>query len=152
MLEPGTMPQDAVKIRRGRRTDFPRLLQLQPSIAPQEVNKAQIRHWRRVASDPSHDLYVAEQGGTVRGMVLVSYIRGLTAQGWRAILDLAAPVSALCDTGLLLLNFAKTRAQRRGCHSIMVWNTPKEQAEEFTALFVRAGFLRSGEVLSCALR
>lgn len=152
MLEPRTMLQSAVKIRRGKRTDFPMLLQLLAPTASQETEKAQVRHWRRVVSDPSHDFYVAEQGGTVRGMVLVSYIRELTSQGWRAILDLVAPVSALCEIGLLLLNFAKTRAQQRGCHHIMVWGTPKEQAEELTALFVQAGFLRSGEVLSCALR
>jgi N-acetylglutamate synthase-like GNAT family acetyltransferase len=146
------MPQGAVKIRRGRRTDFPLLLQLLAPAAPQETGKAQVRYWRRVASDPTHDFYVAEQGGIVRGMVLVSYIRGLTSQGCRAILDLVAPVSVLCDIGLLLLNFAKTRAQQRGCHHIMVWDTPEEQAEELTALFVQAGFLRSGEVLSCALQ
>lgn len=152
MLEPRTMPQGAVKIRRGKRTDFPLLLQLLASTAPQEIDKAQVRYWRRVASDPIHDFYVAEQGGIIRGMVLVSYIRGLTSQGWRAIVDLVAPVSAVCDIGLLLLNFAKTRAQQRGCHHILVWNTPKEHSEELTTLFVQAGFLRSGEVLSCALR
>ena len=152
MLEPRTMPQGAVKIRRGRRTDFPMLLQLLAPAVPQETGKAQVRYWRRVASDPIHDFYVAEQGGIVRGMVLVSYIRGLTSQGCRAILDLVVPVSVLCDIGLLLLNFAKTRAQQRGCHRIMVWDTRKEQAEELTALYVQAGFLRSGEVLSCALQ
>jgi GNAT superfamily N-acetyltransferase len=152
MLEPRTMPQGAVKIRRGRRTDFPTLLQLLPPIPSQEVNKAQVRYWRRVAGDPSHDFYVAEQGGTVRGMVLVCYIRGLTAQGWRAILDLVAPAPSLCDAGPLLLDFAKTRALRRGCHHIMVWNTPEEHSEDLIALFVRAGFRHSGEVLSCALR
>jgi N-acetylglutamate synthase-like GNAT family acetyltransferase len=146
------MPQGAVKIRRGKRTDFPRLLQLLAPTVPQETEKAQVRYWRRVASDPTHDFYVAEQEGAVRGMVLVSYIRGLTSQGWRAILDLVAPVSALRDVGLLLLNFAKTRAQQRGCHHIMVWNTPEEHSEELTALFVQAGFRHSGEVLSCALR
>jgi N-acetylglutamate synthase-like GNAT family acetyltransferase len=145
------MPQSAVKIRRGKRTDFPMLLQLLAPITPQEADKAQVRHWRRIAADPTHDFYVAEQEGTVRGMVLVSYIRGLTYRGWQAILDLVAPVSALRDVGFALLNFAKARAQQRGCQHILVWQAT-HQEEGLTALFCQAGFLRSGEVLSCALR
>jgi N-acetylglutamate synthase-like GNAT family acetyltransferase len=145
------MPQGAVKIRRGRRTDFPTLMQLLTSTVPQDIGKAQVRYWRRIAGDPTHDFYVAEQEGTVRGMVLVSYIRGLTYQGWQAILDLVAPVSALCDVGLALLNFAKARAQQRGCQHLVVLQT-SQQEEGLTTLFCQAGFLRSGEVLSCALR
>jgi N-acetylglutamate synthase-like GNAT family acetyltransferase len=146
------MPQDPVTIRRGKRTDFPLLLQRLAPTALQEMEKAQVRYWRRVASSPIHDFYVAEQEGTVCGMVLVSYIRGLTSQGWRAILDFVAPVSAFSDVGPLLLTFAKTRAQQRGCQQIMVWTTTQDQSEELTTLFCQAGFLRSGEVLSCALR
>jgi len=145
------MPQGAVKIRRGKRTDFPMLLQLLAPTSLQEIDKAQLRHWRRIAGDPTHDFYVAEQEGTVRGMVLVSYIRGLTYQGWQAILDLVTPVSALRDVGLALLNFAKARAQQRGCRHILVWQTTYQEAG-LTALFCQAGFLHSGEVLSCALQ
>ena len=145
------MLQRSVKIRRGKRTDFPTLLQLLTPIALQDIDKAQVRHWRRIAGDPTHDFYVAEQEGVVRGMVLVSYIRGLTYQGWQAILDLVAPVSALREVGLVLLNFAKTRAQQRGCHHILVWQTTPQE-EGLTTLFCQAGFLRSGEVLSCALQ
>ena len=152
MLEPRTMSQGPITIRRGKRTDFPTLLQLLTPTALQEIEKAQIRYWRRVASDPAHDFYVAEQEGTVRGMVLVSYIRSLTSQGWQAVLDLVAPASALRDVGLLLLTFAKARAQQRGCQQIMVWNTATNQSEQLTMLFCQAGFLHSGEVLSCALR
>lgn len=145
------MLQGTVKIRRGKRTDFPTLLQLFPQTVSLDINKAQVRFWRRVASDPAHDFYVAEQEGSVRGMVLVSYIRRLSCQGWQAILDLVAPISALRDVGLALLNFAKARAQRRGCQCILVWQTTS-QAEGLTALLSQAGFLRSGEVLSCALQ
>ncbi|MGH9429429.1 MAG: GNAT family N-acetyltransferase [Terriglobia bacterium] len=152
MLKPRTMPQGPVTIRRGRRTDFPTLMQLLAPTALQEREKAQVRYWRRVASSPLHDFYVAEQEGTVCGMVLVSYIRSLTSQGWQAVLELVAPVSALRDVGLLLLTFAKTRAQQRGCQQIMVWNTTTNQSEQLTTLFCQAGFLRSGEVLSCALQ
>ena len=152
MLEPRTMPQGPVTIRRGHRTDFPLLLQLLAPPAVQKRDKTQVRYWRRIASSPIHDFYVAEQEGIVCGMVLVSYIRSLTSQGWQAILDLVAPVSALRDAGLPLLTFAKIRAQQRGCQQIMVWHTTKDQSEELTTFFCQAGFIRSGEVLSCALR
>ena len=151
------MSQGPVTIRRGQRTDFPLFLQLlSPPVVP-EREKAQVRYWRRVASSPVHDFYVAEQEGLVRGMVLVSYIRGLTTQGWRAILDLVAPISALREVGPLLLDFAKNRARQRGCQQLMVWPTTQNQstqnqAEELSTLFLQAGFLRSGEVLSCALQ
>ncbi|MSQ47502.1 MAG: hypothetical protein EXR78_03795 [Deltaproteobacteria bacterium] len=146
------MSQGPITIRRGQRTDFPLLLQLLSPTPSPEHEKAQVRYWRRVASSPVHDFYVAEQEGLVHGMVLVSYIRGLTTQGWQAILDLAAPVSALREVGPLLLDFAKIRARQRGCQRLMVWRTTQSQSpEELTTLFLQAGFLRSGEVLSCAL-
>lgn len=145
------MPQGPITIRRGQRTDFPLLLQLVAPTTVQKIEKAQMRYWRRVASSPTHDFYVAEQDGTVRGMILVSYIRSLTMQGWRAILDFVAPVSALSEVGLVLLTFAKTRAQRRGCQQIL-WHPAQAQSAELTTLFREAGFLHSGEVLSCALR
>jgi len=152
MLEPRTMSQAPVTIRRGHRTDFPLLLQLlEPTTLP-ENEKAQVRYWRRVASSPVHDFYVAEQEGSVRGMVLVSYIRGLTTPGWQAILDLVAPASALREVGPLLLDFAKIRARQRGCQQLTVWHMMKNQAEELSTLFSQAGFLHSGEVLSCALQ
>jgi N-acetylglutamate synthase-like GNAT family acetyltransferase len=146
------MSQGPVTIRRGQRTDFPLLLQLLEPTALPEREKAQVRYWRRVASSPVHDFYVAEQEGIVHGMVLVSYIRGLRTQGWQAILDLVTPVSALLEVGPLLLDFAKARARRRGCQQIMVWHTTKDQTEELTTFFLQAGFLHSGEVLSCALQ
>ncbi len=146
------MSQGPITIRRGQRTDFPLLPQLlEPTVSPQS-EKAQVRHWRRVASNPTHDFYVAGREGSVRGMVLVSYIRALTTPGWRAILDLVVPVAALSEVGPLLLDFAKARARQRGCPHLMVWMTTQDQSEELSTLFLQAGFLPSGEVLSCALQ
>ncbi len=146
------MSQGPITIRRGQRTDFPLLPQLlEPTVSPKS-EQAQVRHWRRVASNPTHDFYVAGREGSVRGMVLVSYIRALTTPGWRAILDLVVPVAALSEVGPLLLDFAKARARQRGCPHLMVWTTTQDQSGELSTLFLQAGFLLSGEVLSCALQ
>jgi predicted N-acetyltransferase YhbS len=146
------MSQGPITIRRGQRTDFlllPQLLEL--TVSP-ESEKAHVRHWRRVASNPTHDFYVAAREGGVHGMVLVSYIRALTTPGWRAILDLVIPVAALSEVGPLLLDCAKARARQRGCAHLMAWPTTQEQSKELSMLFRQAGFLPSGEVLSCALQ
>ena len=140
-----------MKIRRGKRTDFPVLMTLLTPTATEEPDKAQARYWRRLASDPMHDFYVAEQEGIIRGMVLVSYIRSLTHQRWQAILDLAVPVSAACDIAQELLNFAKMRARKRGCQHLLACVNTHERQEQL-ALLLRAGFLCTGEVLSCGLQ
>jgi N-acetylglutamate synthase-like GNAT family acetyltransferase len=145
------MLQGSTKIRRGKRTDFPALMTLLTSVTIQEPDKVQARYWRRLASDPAHDFYVAEQEGRVRGMVLVSYTRSLTDQRWQAIFDLIAPVSTACDIAQELLNFAKLRARKRGCRHLLVWVKTYERQEQL-AFLLRAGFLGAGEVLSCELQ
>jgi len=144
------MPQGSMKIRRGKRTDFPALLTLLTPGGTQESDKTQARYWRRLASDPTHDFYVADQEGKVRGMVLVSYTRSLTEQRWQAIFDLIAPVSTTCDIAQELLNFAKLRARRRGCQRLQICFKAYEHQEQL-AFLLRAGFLGIGEVLSCKL-
>src|SRR5919197_2726052 len=141
------MHDGSVKIRRGKRADFPALGTL---LAPTELggaDKAQTRHWRRLASDPGHDFYVAEQEGTIRGTVLVCYVRGLRHYGWQAILDLLMPSPAACTLGQQLLDFAKARARKRGCQHLFVWVTDQAGDERLSAL-AQAGFRRAGEVLS----
>ena len=144
------MQHDSVKIRRGKRTDFPALLALVAPADPAAATKAQARHWRRLASDPAHDFYVAEQEDTLRGMVLVSYVRGLRHYGWQAILDVVFPSPAVCAISQTLLDFAKARARKRGCRHLFVWVTDHARDEQLAPL-MQAGFHRAGEVLSCGL-
>ncbi|MBI3302478.1 MAG: GNAT family N-acetyltransferase [Deltaproteobacteria bacterium] len=99
---------------------------------------------------PGHDFYVAEHEGTIRGMVLVSYVRGLRHPGWQAILDVVVPLPAACAIGQELLDFAKARARKRGCQHMVVWVTDHAEDERLAPL-AQAGFHRAGEVLSCGL-
>ena len=150
MVDMPGMQDGTVKIRRGKRTDFPALTALLNSQAPHETNKGQVRHWRRLASDPSLDFYIAEQEGPIRGMVLVCYIRELSRPGWQAILDVVAPVSAECSIGRALLDFVKQRARKRGCQRLLVYELVHERDERCASL-AQAGFHRVGDVLRCGL-
>ena len=149
-------------IRRGKRTDAPALRALSFTIAgsirdpkaiqeaSQDLTKQEIQHWRRLASDPALDLYVAEQAGSLQGIVLVAYLRSLHNPGWRASLDITVPASADEEIGQALLDFAKARARKRGCQrmDIQACNAPGLGDEE---LLKRNGFSDAGTLLSCLL-
>jgi N-acetylglutamate synthase-like GNAT family acetyltransferase len=145
-----SMHDGVVKIRRGRRTDLSGLLALLPPTAPAALDKAQVRRWRRLASDPSLDFYVAEQNGALLGALLICYVRTLREQGWRAILELALLPSSSCELGQDLVKFAKARARQRGCRSLIVWRSDATDNGQL-ATFLQGGFHPLGEVLSCEL-
>ena len=109
-----------------------------------------MRHWRRLASDPSLDFYVAEQAGSLQGMVLVGYLRSLHNPGWRASLDITVLASAAEGIGQALLDFAKARARKRGCQLmyLQACNAPERGDEE---LLKQNGFCGAGTLLSCPL-
>jgi N-acetylglutamate synthase-like GNAT family acetyltransferase len=151
MVDMPGMQDGTVKIRRGKRTDFPALTALLGSQAPCVATKEQIRHWRRLASDPRLDFYIAEQEGTVRGMVLICYIRELSRPGWQAVLDIVAPLSAEGGIGRALLDFSKERARRRGCQRLLVYENDHEHEGRCAAL-AQAGFHRVGDLLGYGLQ
>lgn len=143
------MADGTIKIRRGKRTDFPALLALLPPGQRKGPTKTQVRHWRRLATDLRHDFYVAEQEGVLLGIVLVCYVRSLRHYGWDALLDLVvSPVNA-CHIEQRLLAFAKARARKRGCRTLLIYAADQEQ-DKRTPL-ARAGFSRVGDVLACEL-
>ncbi|HEV8716603.1 MAG TPA: GNAT family N-acetyltransferase [Candidatus Binatia bacterium] len=150
MVDMPGMQEGTVKIRRGKRTDFPALTALVNAQAPCAATKAQIRHWRRLASDPRLDFYIAEQEGTIRGMVLICYVRELSRPGWQAILDVVVPLSAEDGIGQRLLDFVKERARRRGCQRLLVHESNHERAGRYAPL-AQAGFHRVGDILCCGL-
>lgn len=152
-------------IRRGKRTDAPALRALsfaiagsihaedaQPATQPasQGLLKHEIQHWRRLASDPALDFYVAEQAGNLQGIILVGYLRSLHHPGWRASLDITVSASASKDVGQALLDFAKARARQRGCQLmyLQACNAPGLGDEE---LLKRNGFSAAKTLLSCPL-
>lgn len=150
MVDMPSMRDGLVKIRRGRRTDLPELLALLTPTAPVAFDKAQARHWRRLAGDPSLDFYVAERNGVLLGALLVCYVRALREQGWRAILELAFLPPSPCEFGQDLVNFAKERARQRGCRHLIVWRREATENGQLATL-TQGGFHPVGEVLSCEI-
>lgn len=145
-----TMYAGSVKIRRGRRTDLPGLMALLKPEAPIHIDKTQTRHWRRLASDPGLDFYIAEHEGAVLGALLMCYIRTLRQQGWQAILEVAVTATSPGELGLALVSFAKMRARKRGCRQLIAWRGKMETNDHSTVL-QQGGFRLAGDVLSCEL-
>jgi GNAT superfamily N-acetyltransferase len=118
--------------------------------ASQQMTKQEVRHWRRLASDPSLDFYVAEQAGSLQGMVLVGYLRSLHNPGWRASLDITVLASAAEGIGQALLDFAKARARKRGCQLMCIQDCQAIGLGD-EELLKRNGFSGVGTLLSCTL-
>ena len=150
MVDMPAMHNGSFTIRRGRRTDLPALLELLHAAPPTTIAKAQARHWRRLASDPGLDFYVAERDGAIQGALLVCYVRTLRIRGWQGILDVAFPHSSTAPLDQELLDFAKARARKRGCRQLLAW---RQEAVEngCLAALTQGGFHLRGEVLSCDL-
>jgi hypothetical protein len=151
VLEQRTMQNGPITIRRGKRTDLPELVALFSFPQAQDTDRKHAQHWRRLANDPAHDFYVAEQHDSLQGMVLVSYVRTLVHLGWLAILDLAIVSTAQPEVSLELIDFAKTRARKRGCQDLVVYTCTSKHHLPLTSL-LETGFLRMGEVLSYPLQ
>jgi hypothetical protein len=145
------MPQGSITIRRGKRTDLPAFAPLLSFLSAHQTDKKQTQYWRRLVNDPAHDFYVAEQHGTLQGMVLVSYVRTLLHLGWLAILEFALTPPARHDVSRELIAFAKSRASQRGCQRIIVSIDGGAPQTPLTPL-LETGFLRTGDVLSCPLQ
>ncbi len=160
-------PDHILNIRRGKRTDAPALQALSFAVAGsihnqqatqvtplreafQDLTKQEIQHWRRLASDPALDFYIAEQAGSLQGIVLVCYLRSLYNPGWYAILDITILASAAEGIGQALLDFAKARARKRGCQ-LMCIQACKATGRGDEELLKRNGFSAAGTLLSCAL-
>jgi hypothetical protein len=145
------MQHGQITIRRGKRTDLPELASRLLFPQSQATDKKQAQHWRRLAGDAAHDFYVAEQQNTLQGMVLVSYVRTLAHLGWLAILDLAIVATAPKEISFELIDFAKTRARKRGCQQLIAYDCASKHHLPLTPL-LETGFLRMGEVLFCPLQ
>ena len=140
-------------IRRGRRTDLTACqTMLFPDTSDDEWRKAEVRHWRRLARDPALDFYVAQHTDVLQGMILVNYIRRLRHSGWLAVLDIAVLPSAPAQVGQALLDFAKERAQKRACPSVVWLPCSGQSTAQLTPAFFRDnGFQQVGEFWSCPL-
>ena len=132
-------------MRRAKRTDISALRLLAAPAAAESVSRTETRHWRRLASDPQLDFYVAEQAGAVQGMLLMCYVRSLGSPGWQALLDLIVRPAA-ADIAQALLDFAKARARQRGCQQLLVQSDRADRQ-----LLTQNGFAAAGPLFSCSL-
>ncbi len=115
------MPALHLHIRRSRRTDFTAVMTLLATagspVPPPE--RASLRRFRSLVGDLGADFYLAEVDGTLAGLVHVTYARQLTVAPYAAIerLLVAEPFQRQ-GIGTALLEFARRRAQRRGCTAL----------------------------------
>lgn len=129
------MPSTPLRIRRCRRTDFTAVMHLlavdEPAAVPE---RRTLRRFRAIVNDLGSDLYVALVDGTMAGLVYVTYVRRLAVAPRAQIerLIVAEPFRRR-DIGSALFEFARERAIRRGCGTL-ICSVPKPDA-------VAAGFL-----------
>ncbi len=116
--------EDAVRVRRGRRSDVVRARALLPAGEPRRE-----RFDRRTFASLASDVYVAEDAdGTIVGIVSIAYLRSVREGRFAAVLDAAraaADSAALLDR---LIAVAETRARRRGCRRLAAWIDPGDAA------------------------
>ena len=116
---------EGVRVRRGRRSDLPRVRALLPAA----TDGRRERFDRRTFASLAGDVYVAEDArGAIVGLVSVAYLRSVTAGRTAAVLD--AALAAADSAPLLdrLIAFAEMRARRRGCTRLAAWIEPQDAA------------------------
>jgi GNAT superfamily N-acetyltransferase len=109
-----------IRIRRGRRTDYGALAALGDWPPVDHHPARSVRLFRRVVSDLAYDIYVAEAGERIVGLVTVSYVRALSLGGQRARLEelVVAREHRGLGVGRKLLDLALRRAWKRGVRVI----------------------------------
>src|SRR6185369_3656432 len=114
-----------VRVRRGRRSDLPRVR----SLLPMADAAGRERFDRRTLASLAGDVYVAEDAaGAIVGVVSVAYLRSLGEGRFAAVLDAAR---AAADSPSLLdrlIAFAEARARRRGCPRLAARLGPDDRA------------------------
>jgi GNAT superfamily N-acetyltransferase len=112
------MTAPGLKIRRGRRQDFAAVMRL---LALDEVapDRRTLRRFRSIVADLGADLYVADLGGRVVGVIHATYARRLGgAQGAR-VEDLAADTDyRQHQIARRLFEFILERARKRSCATL----------------------------------
>lgn len=135
-----------IRHRRARRTDFDAVcgvLAASGLPAPTRERGA-LRRFRRLVADLGADLYLAERGAVVLGLVHITYTRPLSRPPHACIeLLVVTPAARGQRVGHGLAGLAAARAQRRGCVALRCSvGTGDDGARAFLAL---AGWRSSGE-------
>jgi N-acetylglutamate synthase-like GNAT family acetyltransferase len=113
------MDTPALKIRRGRREDFTAVMRLLAPPGAVEPDRRTLRRFRHIVADLGADLYVADLGGSVVGVVHASYSRQISGAQRARIEGLAAdPGQGGRDLERQLLEFIIERARKRCCGTL----------------------------------
>jgi len=141
------MDRPALKIRRGRRQDFAAVMRLLAPAEEMPADRRTLRRFRHIVADLGNDLYVAEFGQRLVGVIHASYARQLKGPQRARIEDLAVdPECAPSEVARSLLEFMLVRARRRSCAILCC--VPGDRDE--TALAESVGLLRGEVEYRCA--
>ena len=97
-----------------------------------------------IEADPNNELIVAILGGTLAGMLQLTFIPYLTYQGrWRALIEgvRVAPTARSIGIGREMLQWSIERARERGCGMIQL--TTDRAREDALRFYERLGFVSS---------
>lgn len=147
-------PGERVRIRAATRADVPRIVALladDPLGAAREqaADPLPTAYWdayAAIAADPNQRLLVADDGGSVVGVLQLTFIPGLTRLGsWRAQVEGVRVDRARRGAGVgeLLLRHAVDLARQRGCRLVQL-TTDKERPDAHR-FYERLGFRATHE-------
>lgn len=108
--------------------------------------------YRAIAGDENHTLLVADLGGTVIGMLQLSFLPHLTYEGrWRAQIEgvRVAREHRSRGVGRMMLEAAVERARTRGCHLVQL--TTDRRRPEALEFYLDLGFEASHQGLKLHL-
>lgn len=147
-------------IRKAARSDLERIVQLladDPLGAEREAFSLPLpssyeRAFEAIAQDGNNELVVAEQAGSVIGVLQITYIPYITHQGaWRALIEgvRVAADARSSGVGRRLFNWAISRAGERGCRLVQL--TSDKARPDAIRFYQSLGFIASHEGLKLKL-
>jgi GNAT superfamily N-acetyltransferase len=146
--EPG-LDQPQPEFREAREADLPSIVSLlanDPLGALREDSDASFwpayrAAFEAISADPNHQLLVADVGGSVVGVLQLSFLPHLTYQGgWRAQIEGVRVSEEVRSGGVgqALLESAIGRARARGCHLVQL--TTDRRRPRALQFYLRLGF------------
>lgn len=159
-IKPSTMNELSLAFRQAARSDLERIVELladDPLGSTRETFSVPLassyeRAFEAIIEDENNELIVAEQAGTVIGVLQITYIPYLTYRGsWRALIEgvrVAAEVRS-SGVGKQLLVWAIGRARERKCHLVQL--TSDKSRPDAIRFYQSLGFTASHEGMKLQL-
>jgi GNAT superfamily N-acetyltransferase len=149
-----------IQMRRATVNDLPRIVQL---LADDTLGATRERYesplpsaypdaFAAIAADPNQFLLVADAGGTVVGVLQITFVPGLTRLGsWRAMIEGVRVDGSQRGAGIgqQMVAWAIEEARRRGCR-LMQLTTDKRRPDAHR-FYERLGFVASHEGMKLTL-